>query len=161
MIVVSNTSPIINLAAIGKLEILQKLYEKIFIPQAVHYEISIARKGKPGALEIEKLEWIEVKEVTNHKLVKALQMELDEGEAEAITLAIGLKSELLLLDEPQGRKVASNLGLKFIGLLGVLIEAKRKGIIPSVKSIMDALMTKAGFWISHQLYTHVLKVTGE
>ena len=111
MIVVSNTSPIINLAAIGKLEILQKLYEKIFIPQAVHYEISIAGKGKPGALEIEKLEWIEVKEVTNHKLVKALQMELDEGEAEAITLAIGLKSELLLLDEPQGRKVASNLGL--------------------------------------------------
>lgn len=161
MIVVSNTSPIINLAAIGKLEILQKLYEKVFIPQAVYYEISIAGKGEPGVLEIEKLRWMEVRQVTNHNLVKALQAELDEGEAEAITLAIELKAGLLFLDERRGRRVASNLGLKFIGLLGVLIEAKHKGIIPSVKPIMDALMIKTGFWISHQLYTHVLKVTGE
>lgn len=127
MIVVSNTSPIINLAAIGQLDLLQQLYQKLTIPQAVYYEISIVGAGQPGATEVQRLNWIESRQVANRALVTALQTELDEGEAEAIALAIEIGANLLLLDERRGRAVAARLGLQFIGLLGLLIEAKHKG----------------------------------
>jgi predicted nucleic acid-binding protein len=97
----------------------------------------------------------------NRVLVTALQAELDEGEAEAIALAIQLKAHLLLLDERRGRAVASRLGLRFIGLLGVLVEAKQKGYISRVKPLLDHLIAKAGFWVSHQLYARVLREVGE
>jgi len=93
VIVVSNTSPVINLAAIGQLELLNKLYGMIIIPQAVHHEITVKGPGQAGSTEIEKLKWIEVKTVSNQKLVQALKMELDEGESEAIALAVELNAE--------------------------------------------------------------------
>jgi predicted nucleic acid-binding protein len=161
MIVVSNTSPIINMAAVGRLDLLQQLYEKVVIPQAVYNEITVVGAGQPGAMEVQTVDWIEAKEVTNRILVTALQAELDEGEAEAIALAIQLKAHLLLLDERRGRAVASRLGLRFIGLLGVLVEAKQKGYISRVKPLLDDLMAKASFWVSHQLYARVLREVGE
>jgi uncharacterized protein len=78
-----------------------------------------------------------------------------------MTLAAELKSDLLLLDERKGRMAAERLGLRFIGLLGVLAEAKQRGLIPAIRPIMDDLRRVAGFWISPQLYEHVLHVAGE
>ena len=161
MIVVSNTSPIINLAAVGQLDLLRQLYGKVIIPQAVYHEITVIGAGQPGAMEVQTLEWIETKQVTNRALVMVLQTELDEGEVEAIALAIELRADLLLLDERLGRTIASRLGLQFIGLLGVLIEAKQKGYTPAVKPVLDDLVTKAGFWVSPQLYARVLQAAGE
>ena len=161
MIVVSNTSPIINLAAVGQLDLLRQLYGKVIIPQAVYHEITVIGAGQPGAMEVQTLEWIETKQVTNRALVMVLQTELDEGEAEAIALAIELRAGLLLLDERRGRAVASRLGIRFVGLLGVLIEAKQKGYHPAVKPVLDDLVTKAGFWVSQQLYARVLQAAGE
>ena len=161
MIVVSNTSPIINLAAIEQLDLLQRLYGKITIPKAVYREIVIDGAGEPGAMAVQTLEWIETKQVKNPMLAHALQTELHEGEAEAIALAVELKADLLLLDERRGRKVASNLRTQFIGLLGVIIEARHKAYILAVKPVLDDLVTKAGFWVSQQLYTRVLQVAGE
>jgi predicted nucleic acid-binding protein len=88
-------------------------------------------------------------------------MELDEGESEAIALALQLKADLLLLDEQQGRIMASRFGLKFVGLLGILIEARNKGLISSVKAVLDDLIAKAGFWVSHKLYKSVPHAAGE
>jgi hypothetical protein len=88
-------------------------------------------------------------------------LELDDGEAEAIALAVESRADLILLDERKGRIVTSRLGLKFVGLLGVLIEAKHNGFVDSIKPIMDDLIKKAGFWISPQLYDHILQTTGE
>jgi len=88
-------------------------------------------------------------------------MELDEGESEAIALAHQLKADLLLLDERQGRAVASRLGLKFIGLLGILVEAKKNGFLPSIKPVLDEVISKVGFWVSHKLYVEVLQSVGE
>jgi len=161
VIVVSNTSPIVNLATVGRLDLLQQLYKKVAIPQAVYREITLVGAGQPGAMEVQTLEWIEFKEVADRSLVVALQAELDEGEAEAIALAIQLKADLLLLDERRGREVAYRLGLRFIGFLGVLIEAKHKGYVPEIKPLLDDLMVKAGFWIGDQLYTRILQAVGE
>ena len=161
MIVVSNTSPIVNLAVVGQLDLLRQLYDKVIIPQSVRDEIVIAGEGQPGATEVSSLEWIETRQVTDRPLLASLRLELDEGEAEAITLAIEMRANLLLLDERKGRAIAARLGLQFVGLLGVLLEAKHAGLIPAVKPLVDDLVTKAGFWIGQELYEHVLQAVGE
>lgn len=161
MIIVSNTSPIINLAAIDQLNILQKLYDKIIIPEAVYHEIVITGAGQPGSKEIPKLDWIATQKVSNKSLLKALQYELDDGEAEAITLAIELNSDLLLIDERIGRSVASRFNVKYVGLIGSLFEAKSKGIIQSIKPLLDDLQIKAGFWISKRFYSRILEIANE
>ncbi|MEW6104652.1 MAG: DUF3368 domain-containing protein [bacterium] len=88
-------------------------------------------------------------------------MELDKKEAEAITLAIEMKADLLLLDERRARKIASCLGIRFIGLLGVLIEDKRKMFIDAVKPFLNDMIAKAGFWVDKELYERFLKEAEE
>ncbi len=156
MIVVSNTSPILNLAVIKRLDLLQRLYNRVFIPETVWQELLTIRTGQPMLQDIQTLSWIEKRSVTNQSLVDSLLLELDAGEAEAIALATDLKSDLLLLDERSGRNTASRLGMRFIGLLGMLVEAKGKGFINKVKPILDELMIEAGFWISSRLYARIL-----
>ncbi len=161
MIVVSNTSPITNLAAISQLVLLQQLYGTIVIPQAVYDEMAGVGRVVAGSVEVQTKSWIQAQRVANKALVTALQLELDGGEAEAIALAIELKAGLLLLDERRGRTVASRFGLKFTGILGVLIEAKHKGAISAVKPVLDSLILTAGFWITDSLYQRVLLTAGE
>ena len=161
MKVVSNTSPIINLAAIGQLDLLRRLYGRIIIPRAVHTEITGAGPCEPGAAEVRQLDWIAVHEVANRSLVAALRLELDPGEAEAIACALETQANRLLLDERLGRAVATRLGIQPIGVLGVLIEAKRQGMLPAVKPPLDALITQAGFWIAKPLYSRVLAAADE
>jgi predicted nucleic acid-binding protein len=161
MIVISNTSPLVNLANIEKLNLLKDLYGRVIIPQAVYNEIVVAGSGQQGATEVETFDWIEVKQVSNQQLVTTLQVDVDVGEAEAIVLAVELKPDLLLLDERKGRLVANRLGIKFTGVLGLLIEAKRKGLIPAVKPIMDDLIGLVGFRVSPNLYQHVLQASNE
>ncbi len=158
MIVISNTSPITNLAAIGQLELLQQLYGKILIPRAVCDEMYL---GQPGAREIQSFSWIEIKQTTNQSLVDVLSSELDKAESEAIALGVELKAGLLLLDERRGREVAFRLKLKFIGLLGLLLEAKHKKLISAIKPVLNDLIIKAGFWVSNSLYTYILQTAGE
>lgn len=158
MIVVSNTSPINNLAGIGQLSLLQQIYGQIVIPNAVYRELTDIPVA--GTIEVKTFEWIEKREVTNSTLVKTLELEIDEGEAEAIALAIELNADLLLIDERIGRIVASRLGLKFVGVLGVLLEAKSQGLISTVKPLLDRL-SASGFWINEKLYNQVLNLAGE
>jgi hypothetical protein len=94
-------------------------------------------------------------------LVDSLLLELDPGEAEAIVLAAEMRADLLLLDERRGRTVAARLGVKHIGLLGVLVDAKRKGFLLAVKPVLDEIMARAGFWVSNRLYVRVLHEVGE
>ncbi len=161
MIVVSNTSPIVNLAVIGQTQLLYKLFRNIVIPEAVYEEIVVAGAGKPGAQEVATVTWIECKKVGNWELVRTLRKELDEGEAEAIALAVEKNADLLLLDERVGREVASRIGVKLIGVLDVIIYAKQRGYLARVKPLVDELMEKAGFWISPSLYRHALAAAGE
>ena len=139
MIVVSDTSILINLAWLGELDLLQKLYGEIRIPPAVWHEVVEKGSGKPGAKEIETAAWITVEGVSNQEFVKALRQDLDPGESEAIALALERQAGLLLMDERLGRATAQYFGLKYIGLVGVLTVAKKKQLIPEVRSRLDKL----------------------
>lgn len=107
MIVVSNTSPINNLAAIGQLDLLQQLYGKIVIPHAVYQELLNAGTTDPGVLAVQTLDWIEIRLVTHLELLQTLQTKLDAGEAEAIALAVELKANRLIIDQKTGIQAPS------------------------------------------------------
>lgn len=163
MIVISDTSSLTSLAAIHQLDLLQKLYQIIIIPQAVYQELTSVKTPVPGTVEVQTLDWIEVRSVFNTSMVEFLRQEqlLDRGESEAIALALELKAELLLIDERKGRQEALNQGLKITGLLGVLIEAKFKQLIPTVQPILDDLIRIANFRVSESLYQQILQMTQE
>ena len=116
----------------------------------------------PGTVEAQTLDWIENRTVENYQGVEQLQVDLDIGEAEAIILALELDADLLLIDERRGRRVALELGVRKIsGLLAVLQEAKRKGLILEIKPILDRLISENNFRISVSLYNTVLQFAGE
>lgn len=161
MTVVSNASPVIALAAVGHLGLLQQLYGSITIPQAVYQEIAAGGDRRAGATEVQTLKWIEVQQLEDHTLATMLELEVDQGEAEAIALARELNAQLLLLDEHRARNVALRLGLRIVGTLGVLTEAKGKGLIVTAKPVLDDLAVKAGFRISKELYVSVLQAVDE
>lgn len=124
MKVVSNASPLINLARIGKLGLLRDLYEELTIPDAVWREVVLEGAGQPGADEIESAAWILRQAAGNRELVRALRQDLDAGEAEAIALSLEIGADLLLIDEHLGRDTARHLGLRYIGLIGALVEGR-------------------------------------
>jgi uncharacterized protein len=161
VIVVSDTSPITNLASIGQLELLRQLYGQIVIPPAVYRELTTAGETVPGYQEVQTFDWITVQSVKDFARVASLLEQLDEGEAEAIALAIEQQAEWLLIDEELGRRIAENYQIQFTGILGVLIEAKHQGLITQVKPILDALINEADFWVSERLYHRVLQTVEE
>lgn len=160
MIVISDSSAVICLSAVGRLDILRLLYGQVLIPEAVLLEI-IEGKGKSGSSEVLDSDWIEVQKVNNPALVEVLELDLDRGEAEAIALAVESDPELLLIDERKGRAIAKRMKLNFVGVMGVLAEAKHKGIISELKPVLDALIIRAGFRVSRKLYERVLDNAGE
>lgn len=163
MIIVSDTSPLSNLAMVDGLLLLKEIYQTIVIPQAVVEELATGRDDDPRIAAVLSLDWIEVRQSSNLELIAELRNNylLDRGEAEAIALALELNGDELLIDERLGRREAARLGLSMTGVLGVLLIAKRRGLIPLVQPVMDALMTEAGFRVSKQLYGEVLRAAGE
>ena len=157
MSVVSNASPLINLARIDQLDLLPRLYGELLIPEAVWEEVVTEGAGQPGADEVKAATWIKIQAVANRSLARALRQELDAGEAEAIILALEVEAELLLMDERVGREISQHLGVRYTGLIGILIEAKHKGLIGDVKPYLNTLRDVAGFHIRDVLYTRVLQ----
>jgi len=159
MIVVSDTSPILSLALIGRLELLRDLYATVLIPDAVRSEISAT--GQSGAQEVAQVDWIITRPIEHDVVLKLLLREVDRGEAEAIALALQLKADILLIDERKARHLAAYLELGVAGLLDVLQEAKRRQLITSVKPVLDELIARARFRLSHKLYQRTLFTAGE
>jgi len=161
MSVVSNASPLISLALAGQLDLLRQLYGELVIPESVWREVVLEGAGQPGAKEVETAEWIRVQSAANRELVQALRQELDAGEAEAIALALQIEAELLLMDERLGRETATHMGVRCVGLIGVLIEAKRRGVVNHIRPLLDTLQNTAGFWMTEELYQRVLRDEAE
>lgn len=159
MLVVSNTSPILNLAIVNQLGLLQEQFGEILIPTAVLDELKISedRPGSQAIREAVSAGWIQIREVSNEPLAKLLQQTLDRGESEAITLAVELHADWTVLDEREGRKAAKSLGLKVTGIIGILLCAKQAGKLDSLQPVVDALIKQAGFRIAPELLGQILK----
>jgi predicted nucleic acid-binding protein len=160
MMVVSNTSPMTSLAAISQIDLLRSLYGTVIIPQAVYDELT-SLPDQPGGAEARSFSWILTRQASDRKLVESLLAELDQGEAEAIALALESPADLLLIDERIGRAVAQRFELKVTGTVGVLVEAKHQGLIVAVKPILDDLIDRGRFRVSASLYRAVLVSVGE
>jgi predicted nucleic acid-binding protein len=163
MPVVSNTSPVLNLAIIGQLSLLREQFGEIWIPVAVVEELRVEEDlpGSRGVREAMEAGWLRVEDVKDQALAQVLQQDLDRGEAEAIALAMQVKAERMLLDEREARRVAKSLALKVTGVLGILLRARREGKLPSLQKAMDELRERVGFRIGAGLYADLIRESGE
>ncbi len=148
MKVVSDSTCIISLAKIGKLEILKELFGEILIPKAVYGEIY--HPGKEGFEEIRRAIFIKTVNISDKKLIKFLKEYIDDGETESIVLAIENNADLIILDDRDARKIAKRFNLRVIGTLGILLLASKNGIIKDIKPVIGKLKKK-GFYISKNL----------
>ena len=142
MIVVSDSSPLITLARIGRLALLADLFDKILVPSAVYDEVTVAGRGRPGAEESRRASWIESTKVdlAEHPEVARLCGGLGAGEAEAIALAASLRADLLLVDERKARNVAQSVGLALAGTIGLLEAGYRRGAVDDLRRAYVALL---------------------
>ncbi len=155
MRMVSNSSPLIALAKIGRLNLIG--YE-IIIPKAVFEEITRARREY--ARELYNWGRNRVSVVKNRRAVEYLELVLDRGEAEVIVLAEEIEAGAVLIDDLKGRKTAMLRGLTVIGTIGVLLDAKERGLVDDVKPLLDELIRKK-IRISRELYNHALELAQE
>jgi len=158
--VVSNTSPITNLAAIDQFGLLGNLFGEVYIAEGVWEELNVGGRH-PGSREVEASGSVHRQAVTSQSLVNALSRDLDRGESETLALALELEASVVLVDEKEGRHAAERLGLRPLGVLGILLLAKKKGLLSEVRSSLDALRQRAGFYISDELYDRVIVIAGE
>ena len=149
--VVSNSSPLIAFEQIGQLELLHDLVGPVIIPTAVRHEV--------GAT-VSQTDWIVVQAVTQPVASRVLRASLGPGESEAISLTIELEARLLLLDDLAARRLALGLRLPIIGTLGLLLAAKRRGLLEAVKPCLDQLLSH-DFRVSSELYDCILRDAGE
>ncbi len=148
--IISNTSCLIILDNIDRLDILQKLYQRIYLTEEVTQEY-----GKP--LE----NWMTVIAVNDKNYLRLLNTSVDLGEASTIALSLQMTDDnVMILDDLKARKLAKQLQLKFTGLLGILLKAKQQNIINSVSEIIEQLRS-INFRISEKLEKEVLKLANE
>jgi hypothetical protein len=163
MRVVSNTSPVSNLAIIGRLDVLRGQFGVLNIPEAVWIELSRLEHAA-GKWAIEKARadgWLTVSRLSDRALASVLTASLDLGESEAISLVVESGAELLLMDESAGRATARSLGIEITGTLGVLLKEKQAGRIPSLQVEVERLVSEAGFFVSGKVRATFLAAAGE
>jgi predicted nucleic acid-binding protein len=158
MIVVCDSSPLFALAICGNLDLVDKLYDKILLPLTVFRESTVI--GKPNAEMIKVWGLDKVVEITDDRLFQAVHFVLDAGEAEAITLYKEKSADALLIDEQKGRKIAEYYNINTIGTLGILLKAKREGILVEIAPSIR-LLQQSKIRISDELYNNVLQAAGE
>jgi len=161
MIVISDTSPITNLMKIGRLNILKEVFQKVIVPEKVHEELLDWKKLGADITEYENADWVEVARPKDIRLVRELLINLDKGEAEAIVLANEMGADYLLIDERRGWKMAKELGINAIGIIGVLLDAKKLGVLQKIMPVIDELRSVAGFWISAGFYAQIKAIVKE
>jgi uncharacterized protein len=159
--VIADAGPLIHLSLIGKIDLLPTLYGRIVIPDLVYQEVVTAGEGLAGSREVREADWIEVVEHDPRAdLFRLLRGQLDPGEAAAIWLATDRKAELILSDDRPARLAAERLGFRIQGSLGILSEAKHRGLLPALAPLLYELLEK-GVWLSNELIQKILGESGE
>ncbi len=157
MIVVSDSSPLIALSSVDRLDLMQLIFETIIIPVSVRDEIM----GTAAKITVELPSFIRVEPVAAELPVRFLKLNLHAGESEAIALALERGIQGIILDDKQARETADELGLKVIGTLGVLILAKRKGFLSEVRPIMAQIIERVNFRIAPSVLNRALSLIDE
>jgi len=157
--VISDSSPLIALSKVDKLNLLKKIFEHIHIPEAVWREVVEEGKGLSGS-EIKNLSWVKVEKVKDLNVLRALSDKFGKGEREVIGMAIETSTPLVLIDEKIAKRKLDSLDIPVIGTLGILLIAKRKKLIKNIKNPMDKLI-KSGFYIDKVLYKSALDIARE
>jgi hypothetical protein len=159
MIFVADAGPIMSFARAERLELLRRVVGELWIPDAVYHEVVVTGAGRPGAEETARGVWIKRKSIAEQAAVRDLPRQLGAGEREAIVLAQELGA-VLIADDRDARDAAERLGIPFLRSLGILREAKLRGIIPTVKPHVDALR-EYGFRLDDVTYQTFLQQMGE
>ncbi len=147
--IISDTSCLILLHKIGELNLLHRLFGIVSITPEISEEYLFPLP-----------DWISVESPTNKTYQRILEASLDKGESSAIALGIEKANSLLIIDELKGRKFAEKLGLNVTGTLGIFVVAKREGLIPSTKPVLDKIKM-TDFRISRILEKRILELSGE
>src|SRR5439155_18565305 len=151
MTVVADSTPLISLSTVGRLDLLRTLYGRILISEAVYREIVTEGQGRPGATEVASADWIDRRAIANLAQLHALPRNFGRGESETIVLAHELSADLVIMDEAAGRRELIRRALPFIGTAGALLQAKLRGLIPALKPELDSLR-RSGFHLSERVY---------
>ena len=157
---VVNTSPLVFLGNLDRLELLRQEGREICIPRAVVEEIAEKPDAAAQAVQGACTTWMQIRDVADRTAVNLVQATLHRGEAEAIVLAAELQAERLVIDDQDARRFADRSGLKTIGTLGILLAAKQRGAIPSLRDEIDRLLA-LGFRVNPRLVAAVLQSAGE
>lgn len=158
--IVADTGPLISLDACNQIQLLRELFSPVIVPREVARELRVGGPtGLPKGLTPSLRKWIRV-QALKESLDQVLGGALDVGEAATIALALERRCPRVLLDEPLARQVARTLGLNCVGSLGVLMAAKRQGLIAAVKPSID-LMVKNGVWLKKDLIDQALREADE
>lgn len=146
MAIVVDTSCLITLSKIGKVELLKEIFPEIFVPGAVEEEFGY-----------ELPEFLRVVAIKDKDLLEFSTSSLGPGESEVLTLAVELNADGVIIDEKKGRKEAKKLGLKLLGTLGLLLLAKKRGLIDDLEDMVDKIVEN-GFYISDSKIKEVLTI---
>jgi predicted nucleic acid-binding protein len=147
--IISDTSCLIILSNINEIDLLRRMYGKIITTAEVAEEFG---QMLP--------DWVEIRLASDIYRQKILELQIDRGEASAIALAIELVDSVVILDDYKARKVAESLGIQIIGTIGIIIKAKRNGIIESIKPFLQKIR-QTDFRISDELEMRALEESGE
>src|SRR5436309_14615454 len=158
-LVISNTSPLFYLHRLRRLDLLQKLYQRVIVPEAVVDELKAGRDQGEDAPDVADYDWIEMRSVRVPGLVRLIT-DLGAGEAQVLALALEEPGSLVILDDRLAREVAKLQNLRITGTAGVILKAKQEGYISAVAPLHNRLL-QLDFRLSDAVKARVLKLAQE
>jgi len=157
---VVDTSPLIFLAKLDRLDLLRDGADEILAPPAVVHEVRMHPDDASRKIDMVLSAWLKVRPVGDLSALEVLLADLDPGEAETIALARELKADRVVMDDLDGRRLARRLGVVVVGTLGLLLAARLRGELPSLHAEILGLRA-GGFRISDALVEAVMREAGE
>ncbi len=159
-VIVSDTSPLRALGHLGLLDLLRVIYGQLLVPPAVAQELLHPPRRLP-VVDASQLPFVRIQTPQDQNRVQQFRHTLDLDEWEALALALEVQAKVVLIDEAAGRAMATKLGLQPVGVLGILLESKRRGLIHAIRPLIERLENEIRFFISSRIRARVLRLAGE
>lgn len=157
----ADTSVILNLCCVGQADLLQGLFHQVWIPEEVKAEFERLSRHQPRFHGLRLPDWASIRRSVPVPANLAALHNLHTGETAALALALASHADAVLMDEAAGRRAAHQLGVPVIGVLGVLLQARKTGLLPAIKPVIERLEADAGFWLAPTLVAAALQKCGE